>query len=127
MGKSNFIIVAIDGGAAAGKSSTARALSERFNLMHADTGSYYRALTAEMLRRRVNPGDLAAVAAFQGELTVDLQALEVRAGGTAFPIQCEAWGRAALLEGLDEIETTLRRLPAIEAFEARRTAGAGWL
>ncbi|HXN36072.1 MAG TPA: (d)CMP kinase [Opitutaceae bacterium] len=56
-----FIIVAIDGGAAAGKSSTARALSERFNLLHADTGSYYRAVTAEMLRRGASPGDLASV------------------------------------------------------------------
>jgi cytidylate kinase len=58
-----FIIVAIDGGAAAGKSSTARALSERFNLLHADTGSYYRAVTAEMLRRGASPGDLASVKA----------------------------------------------------------------
>ncbi len=47
---SPFIIVAIDGGAAAGKSSAARALSERFHLLHADTGSYYRAVTAGMLR-----------------------------------------------------------------------------
>ena len=45
-----FIIVAIDGGAASGKSSTARALSERFNLLHCDTGSYYRAVTAELIR-----------------------------------------------------------------------------
>lgn len=56
-----FFIVAIDGGAAAGKSSTARALAERFDLMHADTGSYFRAVTAEMLRLRVPPGDLPAV------------------------------------------------------------------
>jgi cytidylate kinase len=56
-----FIIVAIDGGAAAGKSSAARALSERLNLLHADTGSYYRAVTAEMLRRGASPGDLASV------------------------------------------------------------------
>jgi cytidylate kinase len=58
-----FIIVAIDGGAAAGKSSTARSLSERFNLLHADTGSYYRAVTAEMLRRGASPGDLESVKA----------------------------------------------------------------
>jgi cytidylate kinase len=58
-----FIIVAIDGGAAAGKSSTARALSERFNLLHADTGSFYRAVTAEMLRRGASAGDLASVKA----------------------------------------------------------------
>ncbi len=32
-----FLIIAIDGGAASGKSSTARALSERFNLLHVVT------------------------------------------------------------------------------------------
>jgi cytidylate kinase len=56
-----FIIVAIDGGAASGKSSTARALSERFNLLHSDTGSYYRAVTAEMLRRGASAEDLGSV------------------------------------------------------------------
>jgi cytidylate kinase len=56
-----FIIVAIDGGAASGKSSSARALSERFHLLHADTGSYFRAVTAEMLRRGISPADPAQV------------------------------------------------------------------
>lgn len=64
-----FIIVAIDGGAASGKSSSSRTLSERFNLLHADTGSYYRALTAELLRRGVSPSDLAAVKAALAEVT----------------------------------------------------------
>jgi cytidylate kinase len=58
-----FIIVAIDGGAASGKSSTARALSERFNLLHSDTGSYYRAVTAELLRSGASPDDTASVKA----------------------------------------------------------------
>lgn len=58
---SSFIIVAIDGGAASGKSSSARALSERFHLLHADTGSYFRTLTAELLRLGVAPTDEAAV------------------------------------------------------------------
>lgn len=56
-----FIIVAIDGGAASGKSSTARSLSERFNLLHSDTGSYYRAVTAEMLRCGASADDLHSV------------------------------------------------------------------
>jgi len=59
----DFIIVAIDGGAASGKSSTAHALSERFHLLHVDTGSFYRAVTTEMLRRHVSPADLPAVRA----------------------------------------------------------------
>lgn len=67
----------------------------------------------------VEPEVVAALAAFQGDITVDLRTLEIRAGEAVHPFQCEAWGRAALLEGLDEIEATLRKLPAIEAFEAR--------
>ena len=62
------IIVAIDGGAASGKSTTSRALGERFDLLHADTGSYYRALTAEMLRRGVSPADQDAVRAALEEI-----------------------------------------------------------
>ena len=57
----SFIIVAIDGGAASGKSSSSRALSERFNLLHVDTGSFYRAITAELLQRGVNPTDVSSV------------------------------------------------------------------
>ena len=56
-----FIIVAIDGGAAAGKSSTARAISEKFNLLHSDTGSYFRALASEMLKRGISYTDHEAV------------------------------------------------------------------
>ena len=61
MASSTFIIVAIDGGAASGKSSTSRAISERFNFLHVDTGSFYRALTAELLQGGTATDDVAAV------------------------------------------------------------------
>lgn len=57
MSASPFIIVAIDGGAATGKSSTARALGKRFHLLHVDTGSFYRTLCAVLLERKVTPDD----------------------------------------------------------------------
>lgn len=57
----SFLIVAIDGGAASGKSSTSRTLSERFNLLHVDTGSFYRGVTAELLRLGVAATDPGAV------------------------------------------------------------------
>ncbi|MCC6416542.1 MAG: (d)CMP kinase [Opitutaceae bacterium] len=63
MSASPFIIVAIDGGAASGKSSSAKILAERFNLLHVDTGSFYRHLTAELLARMVPPGELATLQA----------------------------------------------------------------
>ncbi|MCW5547846.1 MAG: (d)CMP kinase [Opitutaceae bacterium] len=61
MASTPFIIVAIDGGAASGKSSTARLLADRFNLLHVDTGSFYRHLTSELLRRGVPHADLPAL------------------------------------------------------------------
>jgi cytidylate kinase len=63
MSDSPLIIIAIDGGAASGKSSTSRLLAERFNLLHVDTGSFYRHLTAELLRRGVPHSDRAALLA----------------------------------------------------------------
>lgn len=70
---SPFLIVAIDGGAASGKSSSARALSERFHFLHADTGSYFRALTAAMLRRGVSAADHSAVRKALDELQLGTQ------------------------------------------------------
>lgn len=70
MSHSPFIIVAIDGGAASGKSSSSRTLSDRFNLLHVDTGSFYRALTAELLRREVPATDLPAVRAALADLAL---------------------------------------------------------
>lgn len=68
MGSSPFIIVAIDGGAASGKSSSSRILAERFNLLHVDTGSFYRHLTSELLRRGVPHTDLAGLRAVLPQL-----------------------------------------------------------
>ena len=56
-----FTLIAIDGGAASGKSSTSRILAERFNLLHVDTGSFYRHITYELLRRNVSHADHAAI------------------------------------------------------------------
>ena len=53
----DFLVIAIDGGAASGKSTTARKLAEELDLMHVDTGSYYRSLTAAILEKGINPDD----------------------------------------------------------------------
>jgi cytidylate kinase len=44
------MVIAIDGPAASGKSSTAQWVAERLGYLHVDSGSLYRALTAVMLR-----------------------------------------------------------------------------
>ncbi len=73
MTDASFTIVAIDGGAASGKSSTSRALSERFNLLHVDTGSFYRTMTAEMLRMGVAADDPAGIREATGKITLETE------------------------------------------------------
>lgn len=84
-----ILIVAIDGGAASGKSSTSRALSERFGLMHVDTGSFYRTVTAELLHHGVPPGDTTAVRAAVAALAFGTRVVgrraEMEIGGRAVP------------------------------------------
>lgn len=48
-------VIAIDGPAASGKSSTAQMVAERLEYLHVDSGSLYRAATAAILRAERDP------------------------------------------------------------------------
>ncbi len=54
MSSGKFLIIAVDGGAASGKSTSSRAVAERFNLLHVDSGTHYRALTLLFLNLSSN-------------------------------------------------------------------------
>ena len=49
--------IAIDGPAAAGKSSVAKILAKKFNLIYIDTGAMYRAFTYAVIKEKLNPKD----------------------------------------------------------------------
>jgi len=49
------VVIAIDGPAASGKSSTAQWVAEELGYRHVDSGSLYRALTAALLRQGAPP------------------------------------------------------------------------
>lgn len=53
--------VAVDGPAGAGKSTIAKAVAERLNLIYVDTGAMYRAMALYMLREGVDPREAEAV------------------------------------------------------------------
>jgi cytidylate kinase len=55
------MIVAIDGPAGAGKSTTARSVAEALGFAHLDTGAMYRALTVAALDRGLDLEDRAAL------------------------------------------------------------------
>ena len=58
------------------------------------------------------------------EITVDLEAQQVRVGDWVDEFEFDEYSRWRLLEGFDDIGLTLRHVDAVDAFEARRPS---WL
>ncbi|WP_176060604.1 3-isopropylmalate dehydratase small subunit [Paraburkholderia sp. BCC1876] len=70
---------------------------------------------------------LAAAAADGEPLEVDLRALDIRARGLPpIPFEFDAARRAVLLEGLDEVDQTLRLAADIDAFRRKDRARRAW-
>lgn len=67
----SFVVVAIDGGAASGKSTTARKLAARLHLLHVDTGSHYRAIALAALRNGISPLESDELSSFLDGLNLD--------------------------------------------------------
>ncbi len=65
------MIVAIDGPAASGKGTVARAIAAHFGLPHLDTGLLYRAVGASLKRRGIALDDVAAAELAARNLTLD--------------------------------------------------------
>lgn len=64
-------IIAIDGPAGSGKSTVARALAERLDLPHVDTGAYYRATTLAALQAGVDIDDETTLTTLARRLTIE--------------------------------------------------------
>ncbi len=119
------LVIAIDGPAASGKSTTARLVAERLGYLHVDTGAMYRAITLKVLRSGVDPADADAVAAL--------------AGVTAIAIGTQTGSPRVLLDGEDvtgqlrsaEVTRAVSQVSAVRAVrelmvgEQRRLAAGG--
>jgi cytidylate kinase len=81
--KTTVPVIAIDGPAASGKSSTARAVAERLGLVHVDSGALYRAATLLAIREGLeDPEAIAHLAAGADVALVrDGSSLRVLIGG----------------------------------------------
>jgi cytidylate kinase len=95
------VIIAVDGPAASGKGTIARALAAHFNLPHLDTGLLYRAVGVSVLRAGGDPGDAAdalAGCAFADALLADPALREGAATDAASRVSAHPAVRAALLD-----------------------------
>lgn len=108
-----FFIVAVDGGAASGKSSTSRALSARFQLLHVDTGSLYRAITHRLLRLGVDPSDETAIRAALANIALDTK---VSGGSAELMIDGAIPGDEIRSPEVNESVSAFSAQPVIRAF-----------
>ena len=95
------MIVAVDGPAASGKGTIARALAAYWGLPHLDTGLLYRAVGLSVLRAGADPSDPAAALAacdFLPELLADEALRTEAAGRAASRVSVHPSVRQALLE-----------------------------
>ncbi len=66
------IIIAIDGPAASGKSTTAKLVAGQLGYLHIDTGAMYRAMALKVLRSKLSPSDSHRVAELAEKTSVRL-------------------------------------------------------
>jgi cytidylate kinase len=95
------MIIAVDGPAASGKGTIARALARHFGLPHLDTGLLYRAVGLGVVRSGGDPGNPAhALAAvhFADELLADPMLKSESVGGAASQVSAHPAVREALIE-----------------------------
>ncbi|MBA2301182.1 MAG: (d)CMP kinase [Acidobacteria bacterium] len=66
------LIIAIDGPSGAGKGTVARALADRLNYRHVDTGAMYRAIAWKAIHERLDLQDEQALATLASRAVIDV-------------------------------------------------------
>jgi len=95
------MIIAVDGPAASGKGTIARALARHFGLPHLDTGVLYRAVGLATLRKGGDPADEAdafAACDFSDAMLCDPELRSEAAGASASRVSAHPAVRAALID-----------------------------
>jgi len=94
------MIIAVDGPAASGKGTIARALATHYGLPHLDTGLLYRAVGLTLLRAGGDPeseADAAAATTFPDSVLADPELRTEATGALASRVSAHAAVRAALM------------------------------
>lgn len=95
------MIIAVDGPAASGKGTIARALARHYRLPHLDTGLLYRAVAASVMDNELNPereADAVASTNFEMALLDDPRLRSDAVGTVASIVSAHPLVRAALLQ-----------------------------
>ena len=111
-----FIVIAVDGGAASGKSSTSRALAARFNLLHVDTGAHYRTVALSLLKRGIDSPE--AFEAAENDLLAHLElGTQIDGHEAAMSISGEVPASEAIRnDAVNAVVSRFAAIPAVRKF-----------
>jgi cytidylate kinase len=114
-------VIAIDGPAASGKSSTAQWVAERLAFRHVDSGSLYRGLTAAMLRGAVKPEEWTGPA-----LVAQGDRISLRPESTSFSVLIDGEPAEEELRGsrVTEHVSLVARMPEVRRWVNQRVRDA---
>jgi len=108
-----FIIVAVDGGAASGKSSTSKILSNQHNLLYVNTGSHYRSLTWALLEAGVSAEDGEAVIRYLQSIPI---ATKVEGREAKITLESKILGHEIRSEAVNNAVSIMAAIPAVRQF-----------
>ncbi len=122
MGSEKQVAIAIDGPAASGKSSVARAVARRLGFCFVNTGAMYRAFTLLVLRRGISPDRSDAV---EGLIRDPALEFGVDGGQSSIRLEGDDPGDALSSEAVNRAVSAVSAVPAVRAWlvsEQRRYA-----
>ena len=67
------MIIAIDGPAGSGKSTTAREVARQLNYIYIDSGAMYRAVTLKALQQNIPTEDILRISEIAGNISFNFQ------------------------------------------------------
>ncbi|MFL5528043.1 MAG: (d)CMP kinase [Gemmatimonadaceae bacterium] len=114
-------VIAIDGPAASGKSSTAQMVAEKLGYLHVDSGSLYRAATAAALRLDHNAGTWTEKSVLEAA-----RPIELRAARTSFYPVLEGKAIEDEIRGVDVTRHVSRvaQMPRVREWVNEKVRGA---
>lgn len=108
-----MIRIAIDGPGGAGKSSVAKAVAKKLNIIYVDTGALYRSIALHMLRAGISPNDSDKVVNELSNLTLEMKFID---GKQVILLDGEDVGESIRTPEISMGASTVSAIPEVRKF-----------